>query len=193
MEQPKSKKLSVQTILIFGFLVLIVVAVGFGFYIMKEIQKQNAALLLAQQQEQVAVVQPLANPETAAGKGFVLDENNLEAVMDQVQAEIDDGMFTANMSTIWTFKDAADPAIDAFLANDESNTKPFAIELTLDETGESLFTSTIIPVGKQMKEIKLSRDLAMGTYPATVTYNLLDKNNKVVGTFAVAVTIAVQE
>lgn len=85
------------------------------------------------------------------------------------------------MTTDWVFPDGSSEATDAMLGNSPNNTKPIRCELLLDETGEKLFETNVIPVGALVSPIKLNQDLDAGTYDATCMIYLM--NEKEDGTF----------
>ena len=55
----------------------------------------------------------------------------------------------------------------AFL-NPEGNPCYFTFELVLKDTGETLYTSKLVPPGKAITEITMSRALSAGEYDATI-------------------------
>lgn len=54
------------------------------------------------------------------------------------------------------------------LLNPEGNSCYFKFELVLDDTNEVLYTSKLVPPGKAITNITLSRALAAGEYDATI-------------------------
>ena len=93
--------------------------------------------------------------ETNTGSGnYVIDESNLMEIEEQLSSSVDDGMFEVNMNTTWRFEAGNPVSSNAFVANGGSNRYPVTIEVTL-ENGETIYTSSLIPIGSQLKEIKL--------------------------------------
>lgn len=132
------------------------------------------------------------------GGNYVIDKDNLGDVTDQMSDKVNEGMFECSMTTSWNFKNAKSASSDAYVANANSNHKPIYFDLTLDDTGEEIYKSTLIPVGNKLKELKLDKqDLAAGTYNVTCTYHLMDEQDD--GTYteyskvAFAVVINIQE
>lgn len=54
------------------------------------------------------------------------------------------------------------------LFNPESNSVYFTFEIILDETGETIYQSKMVPPGKALTDITLTRALSAGTYDATI-------------------------
>ncbi len=112
---------------------------------------------------------------------YTMDEGNYQQIMDDMSAQVQEGYFETYMTTEWKFPDGVSEASDAMLGNSPNNTKPIRCELLLDETGEVLFESGVIPVGALVSPIQLERDLEAGTYETTCMIYLM--NEKEDGTF----------
>lgn len=161
-----------QIILIIGFLVLIVAIVIAATFIYKSMQK------------------PV---ETTNNGNLVVDENNLSDIEEQLKSSVQDSMFELNMNTIWTFPDAKSASSDAVVANSPANHYDISFEILLGEKEEVIFTSTAIPVGHQIKEIILDKELAPGTYDAVCNYHLWKKDGSENSTFGVNVKLIIKE
>lgn len=162
-----------QIILIIGFLVLIVTIVVAAVFIYKSMQK------------------PV---ETTNNNGnLVVDESNLSDIEEQLKSSVQDSMFELNMNTIWTFPDAKSASTDAVVTNSAANHYDISFEILLGEEEEVIFTSTVIPVGKQIKEIILDKELAPGTYDAVCNYHLWKEDGSENSTFGVNVKLIIKE
>lgn len=74
-------------------------------------------------------------------------------------------------------KDTKD--ITVALLNPEGNPCYFTFELVLKDSGETLYTSKLVPPGKAITNITLSKALSEGEYDATLkisTYSLADQS-----------------
>ncbi len=63
------------------------------------------------------------------------------------------------------------------LLNPEGNPCYFVFDIVLKDTGESIYTSKMVPPGKLINEVTLSKGFSKGEYPATIkisTYSLTD-------------------
>jgi hypothetical protein len=83
-------------------------------------------------------------------------------------------MFECQMSMTWTFADGTSESNDAIVVNSKNNTYPFYFDVTLNDTDELIYSSPVVPVGSQLANIKLDKDLDPGEYKATVMYSLLE-------------------
>ena len=58
--------------------------------------------------------------------------------------------------------------VNVALLNPEGNPCYFTFEIVLKDTGESLYKSKLVPPGKAITEITMSRALSVGEYDATI-------------------------
>jgi hypothetical protein len=106
----------------------------------------------------------------------IVDESNLAEIKAELEEKVAKGMFETYMSTTWTFPDGKSPSGDAVMGNSASNNYPFWFTVTLKDTGDVVYTSSLLPVGSQLAEIVLEKDLGAGTYPAVVTIHMVEEN-----------------
>jgi len=106
----------------------------------------------------------------------VANAGNIEQIQEDVKDKVAKGMFMTHMNTTWNFKDGGSPSYDAVMGNSSANTYDFWFTMTLPETNEVLYQSGLIPVGQQLSEIKLEKDLGKGTYPAVANIQMVDEN-----------------
>lgn len=136
--------------------------------------------------------QPTPTPQSTSGKGnLVVDESNLETIENQLESSVQDGMFQVNMNTTWHFDEGNPTSKNAYVANAASNHYPITFEVYLNGE-EELYTSTLMPVGSQLKEVTLNQNLPKGTYDAVCTYHLWNEQEEEVGTFGVNVIISIE-
>jgi hypothetical protein len=119
----------------------------------------------------------LRTPEPAGGVP-VIDENNLEEIMSEIEEKVARGMFETHMTTTWSFPDGQSPSSDAVMGNSAANNFPFWFTVTLADSGEIVYTSSLMPVGSQLAEIVLGEDLDAGTYPAVITIHMVDEEGE---------------
>lgn len=108
----------------------------------------------------------------------VITESNLADIKGEMQAHVDKGMFMTHMNTTWIFPDGKSPSSNAIMGNAAANNYPFWFTLTLPDTDETLFKSGLMPLGTQLSELKLDKDLDKGTYDALVTVHMVDEEGK---------------
>lgn len=109
-------------------------------------------------------------PET-----YTMDEGNYEQIMEDMDAEVQEGYFETYMNTEWTFPDGTSKTEDAVLGNSPNNTKPIRCEVELAETGEVIYKTGVLPVGAVLDPFQLDKDLDAGTYDAVCRVYLLDE------------------
>jgi hypothetical protein len=112
--------------------------------------------------------------EVAESTRVVLDEDSAATIMDEMRKEVEEGMFECNMSMTWTFADGSSESKDAIVVNSKNNSYPFYFDVTLNDTGETIYSSPVVPVGAQLTDFALDKDLDPGEYKATVMYSLLE-------------------
>jgi hypothetical protein len=114
-------------------------------------------------------------PNTDTGGIPVINPDNLADVEADIREKVEKGMFATHMNTVWTFPDGKSPSDDAVMGNSGANSYPFWFEVTVD--GETVFTSDLLPVGTQIKEIVLDKDLDAGEYAAVLSIHMVDDTN----------------
>lgn len=115
-------------------------------------------------------------PEAQAISDFaVINQDNLAGIEEDIREKVEKGMFATHMNTMWTFPDGSSPSDDAVMGNSAANIYPFWFDVTVD--GETLFTSDLLPVGAQIKDIVLNKDLDAGEYAAVVSIHMVDDTN----------------
>ena len=168
----KNKKLNTtQIILIVGFICIIALICVFGFFLLNANKENDTA--------------------PASGGNLVIDESNLEQVMSQMESSVEEGMFEVNMNTIWTFPNGESASADAYIANGHANKLPISFEIIVDE--EIVYTSTVIPVGSQIKDIILDKPLDAGSYNAVCMYYLWNEDGTENSNFGVNIQLVVKE
>ena len=119
---------------------------------------------------------PSVADDNANGHAYVVDENNINQINAEMSEKVQDGMFATHMNMAWTFPDGKSPSTDAVIGNAESNTKPTYFEIAL-ETGQIIYTSSILPVGSSLKSLTLDEPLKKGTYKAYCIYHLMNEKD----------------
>lgn len=112
--------------------------------------------------------------EIAGSVRTVVDEESAANVMDQMRDEVEEGMFACKMSMKWSFENGSAESLDAYVANSENNTHPICFDVYLDDSDEIIYSSPVLPVGSELTNFKLDKELPKGEYKATVMYSLLD-------------------
>ena len=112
--------------------------------------------------------------EVAESARLVLDESSAQNVLDEMRQEVKEGMFECNMSMTWTFPDGKSSSKDAIVVNSSNNTYPIYFDVELEDTGDVVYSSPVIPIGSQLTDFALDKELNAGEYKAVVMYSLLE-------------------
>lgn len=116
-------------------------------------------------------------PESSLGMqgAYVMNEENYQQIMEDMESQVRDGYFETYMNNQWTFQNGTSETQDAVLGNSPNNKKPVRYEVVLEDTGEVVFATGVLPVGVQLPPFKLDVDLDAGTYEAVCMVYLLDE------------------
>lgn len=149
-------------------------------------------LLLTRQKEEPAQEPQSAPRSTVLDRGFV-DEDNAGDIMDEMTDKVSKGMFECKMTTAWTFDDGKSASPNAYVANVENNLYTLYFDVYEESTNELLYSSPMLPVGTELKNFKLDKELAAGEYDAVVMYTMVDENLEEVSSVGFKVTISVSK
>lgn len=130
--------------------------------------------------------------EEVLARGFVEDEDTAANIVEGMKDKVADGMFECMMTTSWTFADGTSEAPNAYVANAQSNKYTFYFDVILEDTGEVVYSSPLIPVGSEIKGITLDKDLDAGEYSMKVQYTMVDENYQEVNTVGFMITATVR-
>ena len=126
-----------------------------------------------------------------AKEGFLptLSEEEIQAELDRI---VEEGMFNVSIGSLLEFKDANATAV-ANIENIPANRYYMSVDITLDDTGETVYSSKGIKPGQYIDEISLSKALAPGEYPATARFTAYQPDTyEVEGHVAVKIYICVE-
>ncbi|MCR4617784.1 MAG: hypothetical protein K5669_06325 [Lachnospiraceae bacterium] len=132
--------------------------------------------------------------ETVSSVRQVADEESAASVYEQMKQEVEEGMFECKMSFDWSFEDGNAESKDAYVENSTNNTHPIYFDLSLQDTGELVYSSPVLPVGTKLTNIKLDKPLPAGTYSAVCMYSLLtdEESQEVISSAGFVVNIEVK-
>lgn len=149
-------------------------------------------LLLAKQKEEPAPVSEGPARSTVLDRGIV-DEENAGDIMDEMSEKVSKGMFECKMTTAWTFDDGKSESPNAYVANVENNLYTLYFDVYEEATNELLYSSPMLPVGTELKNFKLDKELSAGEYDAVVMYTMVDENLEEVSNVGFKVSITVSK
>ncbi len=133
-----------------------------------------AAILLLRENDPAPTPSPIS--------GIPVTEENVREIGDQIQDMVDRSMFETYYSSTWRFPDGSSPASSFLMGNSAGNNYPFYFTLTIAGESEPIFTSGILPLGTQIGEVVLDRDLDAGTYRALCDIHMIDENGEEIET-----------
>lgn len=149
-------------------------------------------LLLTKQKEEPAQA-PNSPARAAVLDRGIVDEENAGDIMDEMSEKVSKGMFECKMTTTWTFDDGKSESPNAYVANAENNIYTFYFDVYEESTNELLYSSPMLPVGTELKNFKLDKELSAGEYDAVVMYTMVDENMEEVSNVGFKVTITVSK
>lgn len=100
-----------------------------------------------------------------------------EEIAEYAQSAVDDSQFNMRIVASATF-DQQSMTGKLAVQNPPSNGQPANVIVTLDRTGEVVYTSGAIQPGEEIKEATLDKKLNPGTYPATATFEIFNPDTK---------------
>lgn len=132
---------------------------------------------------------PEEEPENNDARGTLVTKDNLDEVTINTEP-VEDGYFETSMTIDWHFDGAESE--DAYVANVTENTRTIYFDLSLADTGETIYSSPYIPVGSEMSGLTLDKELDPGTYETVMVYHLVDDDHNEKSRVSVALTIYVE-
>lgn len=113
-------------------------------------------------------------------RNVVVNEKNVEKVISQIDEDSRTpmGSYEVTMNTTWNFENGSVASKNAYVKNAESNTNSVYFDVIRSDTGETILSSPILPVGTYLEKITLDTVLPAGTYDCVCTYHLIDDNEK---------------
>lgn len=121
-------------------------------------------------------------------RGFV-DTENADDIVLEMEEKVEEGMFECAMTTTWTFDNDDAESPNAYVANAKGNRYTFYFDVYLDGTDEMIYSSPLLPVGTEIQNIKLEKELPAGEYGATVVYTLVNDEYEEVSAVGFKITI----
>lgn len=149
-------------------------------------------LLLTKQKEEQAPDSGNVTNTSVLDRGFV-DDDNADNIIDEITEKVSEGMFECKMTTAWTFDDGKSTAPNAYVANVENNLYTLYFDVYEETTNELLYSSPMLPVGTEITNFKLDKELPAGEYNAVVMYTMVDENLEEVSNVGFKVTITVSK
>ena len=115
---------------------------------------------------------------------------------EEIQAElnrvVDEGMFNISINSNPVYKSGTSRG-SVKIENVPSNRYLMQVDITLDDTGETVYKTGLIEPNHYIQTAKLDKFLEKGEYSATATFNAYEKESKeYVGTAAAKILLTIQ-
>jgi len=155
-----------------------------------------AALLLFKGCSKEAPVSETAVPSlvydsTAIKGGW--EEVDTEEIVASLNEKVEAGMINISMNTSPVFSDGSCEG-NLMIVNEEVNNYPQIVEITRNDTGETIYKSGGIPVGSKIERAKLNVDLPAGVYECTAMFHNVDPETGIsLGCAGAIITITILE
>lgn len=129
------------------------------------------------------------------GRGIVATEDNIEEVFEELEKPVRDTQYFIDMSLQLKFNTWKESTRNTVVRNNANNSRTVYFELFLDDEngdpGEMIYSSPYIPLGEELRNFGLDKELAAGTYNTTMIYTLVDDNYEKVTTLALGVKVII--
>jgi len=135
------------------------------------------------------VLRPKA--EVTSKRNTVVTPENIEEILNGKSDSVGAGSYNAIMNSEWVFENGSSASTNAYVENSAANVNDVYFDIVRNDTGETILTSPVIPVGSHLSDITLDKALDAGTYDCTVIYYLLDDNGKTLSQVQISLTIVV--
>ena len=158
---------------------IILLAVGLGYYTQKDsIDTPKNELDISEDHD--------ATDEA-------LRQKSKEEILAELNRQVADGMINISMNMNPSFENSRSKG-NLLIHNSETNKYPQIVEIILDETGETIYKSGLIKVGKRINEAKLGAELPAGEYACTAYFNAVNEESKeIVGKAAAKIVITINK
>lgn len=128
------------------------------------------------------------DPNAALGQ---LEGKSGQEVVDELNKIVEQGMFNVAINTKVKMENGKSEA-DLRIENIPANHYLMKVQITLDDTGEVIYTSGLIEPNYHIQSAKLDKELGKGTYKATALFMACDmETGDVVGKASVQFEIQV--
>jgi len=115
-----------------------------------------------------------ANALAYDSSAVATDEDSLRRAVDDLAKKAAEGTMALEMRTTANSTDGEN--FTCTLANAAENRYDMYMTIYLDDTGEEIYKSGLIPLGMQIETFKTKRKLDPGTYETTLVYNQVEKD-----------------
>ena len=132
----------------------------------------------------------IAIPQTAV-TSIGPDEDSQQAIMEELNRQAENSRITLSINTEPVFVSGTSKG-SLWIKNDASNRDAQIVEIIRNDTGDLIYTSDQIPVGKYINTDALDYVLGSGIYPCTAYFKTTDaESGQMTSVGSVSITIHV--
>lgn len=117
-------------------------------------------------------------------------KTDYEKIQQDLNQKVEEGLINISMNSNPVFEDGSAKG-NLMITNNKINKYYQIVEIYLDDTGERIYQSGTIPVGKQIANDHLDINLNSGVYNCTAYFNAVRKNGEYVGKAGAKIKITI--
>jgi hypothetical protein len=133
---------------------------------------------------------PTWNTDIGEDVGDISGKVSQDEIKEQLNQKVDENKINISMNLNPVFETGTSKG-NLKIVNEKINNYMQVVEIYRDDTNELIYTSSAIPVGKQLSSAKLNVPLAKGEYNCTAYFNAIREDGTYVGKAAAKVKITV--
>lgn len=157
MKEPQKKKSEKHWIIAVG--IVLILAVLLFLLLFRSCQGKNEKPL----PESSGIVYD----QSAVSGGW--EEKTESEIVSELNEQVEQGMINISMNTSPVFETASSDG-NLMIINESVNRYPQVVEITRNDTGETIYKSAAIPVGSKIENGKLTAELPAGEYECTAHF-----------------------
>lgn len=139
----------------------------------------------------IAIFMFMDSTQTRGGALGQLDGKTAEEIQAELDRFVEEGMMNISIASVIEFENGGAEG-EVKIENSPANHYLMQVEITLNDTGEVVYTSEILEPNYHIQYAKLDVNLPAGSYPCTATFYALDtETEELVGQASAAVTLVV--
>jgi hypothetical protein len=151
--------------------------------------------LLTQRSQQKTPANSGIESNEEGKRSVVVTADNVEEMVEEMTSRepVQPGYYTVAMTTEWHFEDSKSVSYDAYVKNKPDNSNDVYFDLFLkDDLEEPIYESPIIPLGAELDQISLNRELPAGEYECVMKYHLVDEDQNTLDTLTVTQKVIIE-
>lgn len=161
MKEPQKKKSEKRWVIAAG--IVLILAVLLFLLLFRSCQGKNEKPL----PESSGIVYD----QSAVSGGW--EEKTESEIVSELNEQVEQGMINISMNTSPVFETASSDG-NLMIVNETVNRYPQVVEITRNDTGETIYKSAAIPVGSKIENGKLTAELPAGEYECTAHFTNVD-------------------